>query len=164
MTLTAEAVRAHRDLYAYENGAFQRFVVGDWRPSDLGWLAGILDGEGSFAIVRRRAGKRNGGGRVQLRDHYTVQITVGSIDAAIVERCHAITAVGRLTSRNMKHRLRRLHIWTAAGWDARAVSLIAYDYLVAKQNQAEMMLGDLNEETWAALRAIHRRNGGGDAE
>lgn len=154
--MTAEAAAQHRATIAWENSRFQDFAIRAWPLVDLGWLAGILDGEGSFKIVRRRGGTFN------------VAITVGSIDFPMVERCRTITGVGRLTEAWKQGRKRKLHIWEACGYDAIAVALLVEPHLVVKARQAQLVVGPLNEQAWLELRALHGRGelydvGGGDA-
>lgn len=154
---TAWTRSQHQNHVSYENSSFQRFAVQAWDPSDLGWLAGILDGEGCFCIVKRRPGRQNGNDRIQKFTSYNCTLTVGSIDFPIVAKCQEITRVGRITEAWKKNRVRKLHIWQASGWEARAVALIVHSRLVAKRAEADLLIGPSNEESWQRLREIHGR-------
>lgn len=60
-------------------------------PADFGhWLAGLIDGEGCFLIVRDRRNWR--------RDYFTChfRICLRSDDLAILEECHRRTGIGTL--------------------------------------------------------------------
>jgi hypothetical protein len=61
-------------------------------PTDLAWLAGLLEGEGYFGIGVRKATAKNR----QLRDSKTPRITLTMTDEDVVRRAHALAGVGKV--------------------------------------------------------------------
>lgn len=100
---------------------------------NLGYLAGIIDGEGSFVMSAR--GER-----------YTPQIAVASIDRVIVDTCQEMSGVGRCLydcphSGQPKPQWSPYHKWwVAMTAELKAFLPIIIPHLRLKHRQAKLML------------------------
>jgi hypothetical protein len=91
----------------------------DMSEVELAWLAGLLEGEGSFLVVR-------GAGRVG-QSVVRIKITLQMTDRDIVERAHRLTGVGRLFDKLTKQKEyhKNTFIW--------ALSAMESTYLLMKR-------------------------------
>lgn len=55
-------------------------------PVDLGWVAGLIEGEGSFLLLHRHQGTK-----------WSPRISMQSTDLDVLERLVAVTGVGRVS-------------------------------------------------------------------
>ena len=89
---------------------------------DIYWIAGILEGEGSF-------GKNN----------TTVYITLGMTDKDVVDKFHTLVKFGsRNEFRHNEPNRKVLYRWTGAGRDAAALMMTIYT-LMGTRRQARIL-------------------------
>lgn len=129
------------------------------REIDRVWLAAMVDGEGCFYIHRRPAGQHAGGGYHRTQDNYQAAFEVANTSEAIIKRCMEITGVGSVI-RQDKSRRQPLYRWTVRSNEARAIAREIYPYLVAKQQQARIIVGISAsgkdaEAGWEAMKLLH---------
>lgn len=129
------------------------------REIDRVWLAAMIDGEGCFYIHRRPAGQHAGGGYHRTQDSFQAAFEVANTNEAVVQRCLAIAGVGSI-SRQDKDRRQPLFRWTVRSNEARSIAREIYPYLIAKQQQARIIVGILPsgkeaEAGWEALKLLH---------
>lgn len=118
----------------------------DW-SSRLGYLAGILDGEGSFSCYERHhKGKNN---------HWTAgiqkNVMIHNTNKAIVEECRDIITeiTGEPARFKKENRLTKTgkevwYVWISGGKQLRNLLPVIIPHLVGKRQQAELMLTILN--------------------
>lgn len=110
-------------------------------PDWIGWLAGLIEGEGCVNIARetRQKGYRRG-------LHYRGYITLTNTSASLLER--AADVIEAITERRPKvnswlkptDRWKRRHtIYLASHWEVRAVLSAVRPYLVSKAQQADSL-------------------------
>lgn len=83
-----------------------------WSEVDLAWMAGLLEGEGSFTLGGSKGTYKNGSPR-----KLGLRITCGSTDLDVVEKLHALAGIGNVSRESRKDK-RRDHakpfwVWTA---------------------------------------------------
>lgn len=108
---------------------------------ELGWLAGLLEGEGSFF----RAGRGD------------LVVSASNSDREILERIKNLCggSVG-ISSRpgDKSHRLRSLYKWRASGAKAASIMYAVYPLMTKRRcHQIEDALGD----TWTSYLPLPRR-------
>jgi len=96
----------------------------------IGYLAGIIDGEGSFTITKARS-------------YFNVTLSVANTDLRILERCREITGLGSIRRqpdrRGKQHR--PLYVWfVTARKELCALLPLLIPVLVSKKEQAEVVL------------------------
>jgi hypothetical protein len=112
-------------------------------PQELGWFAGIVDGEGCIHIhrVKRVANER---ATFQGGHYYTLVLAVGNCDPRVVTKCRSIAHIiaGRPISSITKHRNGEYaHFqWSTRADTAYMLIQIIKPYLVSKPQQAEIGL------------------------
>lgn len=119
-------------------------------PLKLGWLVGILEGEGSFSVVRTT-------GRLGR-----LSVTVEMIDEDTIQRLRAVTGVGTLNSRQRgdeKSRGRqKLFSWTVSRReDVLALSRLVYPWLSARRQRQVDKMFDWVEENQHRFNAPPKR-------
>jgi hypothetical protein len=103
-------------------------------PTDLeiGWVAGIIDGEGHFAIKKSLLHGRYLG--------FTAHLNVSNTNRAILERFAKIVGFGTIYKRTYRDSKRKpCFIWDAHGYHAVVVCRLVLAHLV-KREQAELLL------------------------
>lgn len=128
---------------------------GVMQASDSAWLAGFLDGEGSFMIWRRQRGGY---------DSWSAAVAVTSTDDRLLLRCMAI-AGGKLSALvQPKGNAKPARIWTVMGKRLTLLLEAVLPHLVGKREQAEIVL-TLRRETRAGalpgnegVRTDHEKN------
>jgi hypothetical protein len=104
----------------------------------IGYLAGIIDGEGSISIVRREP-KR---GTTQ----FNLRVVVSQSDEEFLNRLQAMTGLGavhmRKTLRNHQgiREAKRSGIWTVADAEARKLLECVIDALIIKRDRAQIAI------------------------
>ena len=99
-----------------------------------GWVAGIMDGEGSVQIVRLYH---------QGRDHYhnNLVLSVTNTNRAMVLRLKEITHVGAIGQANRPTKGHKVaHRWVCKTQQATTVLLLCLPWLVTKQQHAVIAL------------------------
>lgn len=110
-------------------------------PTDRAWLAGLVDGDGCLGI-RKQRGKEE-----HHNETYIPYLTVSMTDPIALERCVAITGMGRI---NVKHRpgdedhrkiinRRTYYTWRLDGQCASSVIRDIYEFLVIKKVNAQVV-------------------------
>ena len=104
-------------------------MIGSWSESELAYFAGIIDGEGCFAMHKRRGSTICG-----------TQLQVGNTDLILMQWIHRhFGGTLKLEKRsNPKHQ----HVWrwTAAATDLDLIIRSLIPYLLVKKRQGELFL------------------------
>lgn len=97
----------------------------------LGWIAGIMDGEGTFAIGRSKRG----------RDwKYTTDISVGNTDSIMLDTLKQRTKMGNIAPfRQMGSNWKPIAEWSLRVWEQKLFIPLISPYLVGKQEQAILL-------------------------
>jgi len=108
---------------------------------DRAWLAAFLDGEGTIGI-KRDAG-RNHGSQNKCQPGYSVFVSAGNQDRALLDYCVSITGYGKVNLKDRPSidkrgiRSRRDYFgWWISATQAVAVLRDVYPFLIAKRRQA----------------------------
>lgn len=110
------------------------------RVEDRVWLAAMIDAEGCMFIHKRKAGQHNGQGYYRKNDSYGSGLEVANTSEAIVQRCMEITGCGSVC-RQDKDRRQPLFRWNLRSNECREIVREVYPYLVAKRQQARLLIG-----------------------
>ena len=111
------------------------------REVDRAWLAAMIDGEGSLFIQKRNAGSESEPGSIRKSDTFSPGLSVSNTDPLIVERCREITGVGSIMHRESRREGHRVvHDWRIMANQAREIIREVYPYLVAKRQQARILI------------------------
>lgn len=100
----------------------------EWR---LGYIGGILDGEGSICLVKRKDGR------------LTPEVKVTMTDMTCIYSLQSVTQVGTVHSAedNRKEHYKRTHIWAVrSSLDIHLLLRAVLPYLLVKHKQACLML------------------------
>jgi hypothetical protein len=89
-------------------------------PSDLAWLSGLLEGEGSFFMITSRSGNNRGYPSEQRRYRYP-QVVVNMTDQDVIERAARLMDAGVYT---MPLQPNRKQQWRTLACGAKAVRLL----------------------------------------
>lgn len=98
----------------------------EMRPEDVGWLAGIIDGEGTVVVEQRC-------------------VAVYNTELEIVARCELVAQAGRVrVSRPANGSQKTLYIWTLKRWDdfVRVMSSVVLLMSSRKRTQVEKILAN----------------------
>ena len=98
---------------------------------DLGWLAGLIEGEGCFSC------NQAGDGR------WTRRLQVTSTDLDVLERCQSITGVGTICMQRAEtERTKTCWTWRVYRWAEieRVIALVFLDLGRRRRDQAEFLL------------------------
>lgn len=131
---------------------------------DRVWLAAMLDAEGCMFIHKRKAGQSNGQGYFRQNDTYSPGIEICNTSLAVIERISAIVGKGSICSQGPEENGRRrqtIYRWNLRTSECRELVRELYPYLIAKQQQARILLGcpssgERAEAAHAALIGLHR--------
>ena len=113
----------------------------------LGWLAGVIDGEGSIVVYTSKSGRNSCTARYE--------VTVGNTDERLVRAVSVIFAeIGVAHTIKLQHR-RHPHrpcwyVTCSGGKGVEKVLSAMRSYLISKQARADLVLGMIQ----------HRRSGG----
>jgi DNA modification methylase len=133
------------------------------------WLAAMLDAEGCMFIHKRKAGQHNGQGYYRQNANYAPGVEIANTSLAVVERIMALVGKGSICSQGPEQNARRkqrIYRWNLRTGECRNFVRELYPYLVAKQQQARILLGcpssgERAEAAHAALIALHRTGASG---
>jgi hypothetical protein len=115
--------------------------------TDAAYLAGIMDGEGSITLVRSHAPRTRG------RYVYPL-VRIANTDRAIIDWVVRVVPLGAYSYRSaMNERCKDVHHIGWASNDAIAVLREILPFLVAKRNQAEIVLSLWAANEWAKAEA-----------
>lgn len=121
------------------NSQIEEFVLElkNISASDLGWTAGIVDGEGCINVW-----KRSRKGRTCRHPGWQVRVTVGNNDPRIINRLSTVFA--RLhpytCSREPSRRRARSYSWLVAARAALIFLRVIQPYLISKAEQAALAI------------------------
>lgn len=129
--LCAWASPARTGLMGSRRAALRAMPTINLTASALGYIAGIVDGEGSFnmSALRRRS--------------INVQLSVANTDLRILEFCQQMTGIGSIVKQPFRksERHRQQWVWTVcARNDLRVLLPMLIATLVAKAEQAKTLL------------------------
>lgn len=105
---------------------------------ELGWSAGIIDGEGCISLMKSARNIRRGVGKSYA---YAITVSVASTDIRMLEKMHGFWS-GSLTAKNVyqKPHHSQAWYWTVTGKNARAMLETLKSHLITKREQAEVVL------------------------
>jgi hypothetical protein len=117
-----------------------------WQPphpltdAQVGWLAGIIDGEGCITISKQKAGA---GGRVNPSYRLFLKVTMGHLEA--VERVRDLLDVGSVHVQNARQRhdgvlWNQAWAWWVSANEAAAVLRFLRPHLVVKAAEADVAM------------------------
>jgi hypothetical protein len=115
-------------------------TMGNQHPSNeigLGWLAGIIDGEGCFQLARQKYGNR--------QQHYRPQISIGNNNTLIIDECVRIAKENGMATYVLSRKAPQPH--QADRYVIQIVGLqrckkwveVIEPYLIGKKLQSEIM-------------------------
>lgn len=138
------------------------------------WLAAMIDAEGCLFIHKRKAGTATGAGFTRAdgtdisyarkTDTYGVGMEICNTSLNIIERIQQITGVGTVTTQSPEQNSRRkqlIYRWRAQPNECKRLVQEVYPHLIAKQQQARILLGcpssgERAEAAHQALIGLHR--------
>ena len=135
------------------------------RLEDRVWLAAMLDAEGCMFIQKRKAGQSNGQGYFRTNDNYGPGVEIANTSRAVVDRIMALVGQGSICSQGPDQtsgrRKQTIYRWNLRTTECREFVRELYPHLVAKQQQARILIGcpsagEQAESAHAALKALHR--------
>ena len=93
---------------------------------------------------------------LRINDTYSPVLVVVNTSYEIVKKCQNITGVGTIrTIKPEKSHHKIKYDWRVSSNQCKSVVEEIYPYLVAKQHQARLILGILNEKTHIGLIDLH---------
>jgi hypothetical protein len=100
---------------------------------DAAWLAGFLDGEGSFMVTRYLS-------KGCIAPTYDAVISAGNTDVRLVEKCRDLAGgkIAATTAKNPMHR--NAYVWQLKGPHVAEVATAVLPFLVSKRAQALVVL------------------------
>lgn len=104
--------------------------------AELGYLAGIIDGEGSIGIKKHDRKRPNG----ESYRIFAFVIGAGNTDKALIDWVYAKTRVGYISPQNRPYPWNVLYQWRAQGNDATKILRMILPYLLCKKTRAELAL------------------------
>ena len=117
----------------------------------LGWMAGIIDGEGTISAFWVKPKKYKGNSR-----YLQVYIGVTNTDNKITEECRKITKMGGIYYRHLKHKIwNDWSCWRIRGESACKIAEIILPFLISKKVQAKVLLKWRNLERFVGY---HKKN------
>lgn len=143
--------------------------------SQLAYIAGIIDGEGSIMIARKRSARSRGGWT------YALTASVTNTSRPLIDWLHQTTGLGHIAP-HFDARPENKSAWLWSLWSREAQSLIeqVLPFLLVKRQHAELGLrfqstmrlnGGLTEEEWLerakmheTMRLLNRRGRNSDPE
>lgn len=121
--LNGMAIERRRNKQQINDASFSTL-----QDRDLGWIAGIIDGEGWIGIARLRP------------KYYQPRVDVKSTTLVMQERLHSLLG-GHLSTFTARKNCRPLFGWSVWSiWKVRAVLTLIKPYLVVKQEMAATVL------------------------
>mgnify|MGYP001598348517 CR=1 FL=1 len=129
------------------------------------WLAAMLDAEGCMFIHKRKAGQHNGQGYFRQNDSYSPGVEIANTSLAVVERIMALVGKGSICTQGPDEtsgrRKQTIYRWNLRTNECRDFVRELYPHLIAKQQQARILIGCLSsgeraDAAHAALMALHR--------
>lgn len=127
------------------------------------WLAAMLDAEGCLFIHKRKAGQHNGQGYYRTNDNYGPGVEISNTSLAVIERIQALVGKGSISTSDAGDHGRKqtLYRWNLRTTESRDFVRELYPHLVAKQQQARILIGcpssgERAQAAHAALMALHK--------
>lgn len=102
-------------------------------PAEMGWVAGILDGEGCIGLYRNSV-------RGVPKNH-ALRVSVGNCDGRIIERLQELCGGRvRVAKRQANPRWRTQILWDVSGYEALKLLEIMEPFLIGKAAEARLAL------------------------
>jgi hypothetical protein len=118
--------------------------------TEIGWLAGIMDGEGSIGLYRRKI--------PGYRDIFLVGLVVANTKKIIVDKVFELVGVGDMRKRrshNPKHK--DAYVWQVFSASTAKVLNGLCQHLVGKKEQCELASEAVQLSTRGRYNPNHRR-------
>jgi hypothetical protein len=115
------------------------YVPTEYRPVDLAYMAGIIDGEGCFFMAKLP--KKTGDGYVS--EHYRGLLKIDNTDVRLLDWIDSVfsgTASARCRSTSSRQFEREVFTWTATGDRLLDLCEQILPYLVIKKEQCLLMI------------------------
>jgi LAGLIDADG endonuclease len=112
--------------------------------AELGWLAGIIDGEGCITIVPRLRSDAS------CRNHgYSMKVAVSNTDPRMILKIKSILGFGSIQckSEHRNGRCKAAYVWITSCREALVFLLVIKDHLVTKAEQAQLAIEIQNRTT-----------------
>ena len=112
--------------------------------ADRIWLAAMIDAEGCMFIQHRKVGGHNGQVYYRKNPSFSSGLEVSNTCKDIVLRCQHIAGMGSICEQGPKQNDRRkqtLYRWNLRSNQCRKIIQEIYPYLIAKQQQARILIG-----------------------
>ncbi len=129
-SVTDRPTKAHEMLFLLTKAEWkgpERTRYDDIAESDLRWIAGLLDCEGSI-VIRRESPSENSYGA------HAAQVSIGSTSRALLDRIAAIIGEGNVLEREGTNA--PMFYWQTSGKMAYGLLRALYPHLIVKQRQA----------------------------
>lgn len=112
-------------------------------PTDAAYLAGLVDGEGSFTVYLRKNGTA------------ITRLSITNCDLPLLEWCKNITGIGSVQTRIHQHpeKWKTSYAWVVSTGSAGSVIVQIKSFLKVKKQQAELILTILERLSNPALKA-----------
>ena len=115
----------------------------------IGWLAGIIDSEGSIDIIRKK--KKNNDNTYS----YGTRIVINMTCEIIINIIQKLTNIGVISKiGRTRPNWNVLHVWRISGNQISNFLKLIFDYLITKRQQAELILEFLN--LWNIVKSNNR--------
>ena len=102
------------------------------KESDLAWLAGFIDGEGSITIAKRKRQK-------SINYNYDLQLRIINTDKSLLDHCQSIIGKGEIKAPLVaKATYKQSWSWSLWANSAKEALIKVSPYLVGKQMQAKL--------------------------
>ena len=120
------------------------------RESDLGWAAGLLDGEGCILVTYQKKG-------VQGQPRYILQVMVSNTHLPMLEKFKEIVGIGGIYLNHHRPGTKPCFMWIVTAAKAEQSLRLLRSYLVGKAEQADIGIAS---RAYVGKRGITRRHGG----
>lgn len=117
--------------------ARSQYIKKEYTETQIAYLAGIMDGEGTFFIGDYSGNRKNGD------KHFQVVIKITSTDKCLIDWVLNIfggTYAFYKASKVSKKSRRDVHIWQATGDRLQHICELMIPYLIIKKKQAEILV------------------------
>jgi len=101
---------------------------------DIAWMAGIVDGEGTFVTWKTTSSR---GKKVNW---FKYRLSVAMINQIAVQKCKDISGYGTVSQNRLTSTGKPVWSWKVEAKTAAKVAILLLPYLVVKRNQAELFI------------------------
>lgn len=124
-----DAFQESLDLTVYIRQAIEEWPNPNLNEGWTGWLAGIIDGEGSLTIGISQTGR-----------YYSPHMQVVNADIKMLEKLIEVTGEGKIYPRKIYKKQLRTYVWDVAIQPAAVILDKIYPWLITKKEQAKAFI------------------------